>query len=222
MTISISKVIIQEISFLEFKLPDSLFNIIQDEVLELERANFKDAIPYNHLLAGALQHEYNLIKCESAIENFLRNFFQQDRLKRTDGKQLYLNRSKVNTQFKEYDTPAIWVNFQKKNEFNPIHNHSGDYSFVTWLRVPYEIENERKLAMMKSGNTDNSSCFMFVYSDTVPNKFTPGNIGLHRIHVDKSYIGRCIIFPSHLNHCVTPFYTSDDYRISVSGNFYFK
>jgi hypothetical protein len=27
-----------------------------------------------------------------------------------------------------------------------------------------------------------------------------------------------IMFPSSLNHMVSPFYTSDEYRISISGN----
>ncbi len=30
------------------------------------------------------------------------------------------------------------------------------------------------------------------------------------------------IYPAKQLHCVYPFYTSDEYRISVSGNFYFK
>jgi len=29
------------------------------------------------------------------------------------------------------------------------------------------------------------------------------------------------MFPSLLAHCVYPFYTSDDYRISISGNIKF-
>ena len=30
-----------------------------------------------------------------------------------------------------------------------------------------------------------------------------------------------IIFPACVNHGVYPFYTSDDYRVSVAGNFKF-
>ena len=36
--------------------------------------------------------------------------------------------------------------------------------------------------------------------------------------IDKAWEGTMILFPSSLNHNVYPFYTSDDYRISISGN----
>ena len=29
----------------------------------------------------------------------------------------------------------LWVNFQKKHEFNPIHKHNGVFSFVIWLDI---------------------------------------------------------------------------------------
>ena len=38
------------------------------------------------------------------------------------------------------------------------------------------------------------------------------------VHVDKSYEGKMLMFPSFVQHGVYPFYTSDDYRITVSGN----
>ena len=38
------------------------------------------------------------------------------------------------------------------------------------------------------------------------------------VNMDKSYIGKCMIFPAVLKHMVYPFFTSDDYRITVSGN----
>ena len=31
---------------------------------------------------------------------------------------------------------TLWVNFQKENEFNPPHNHSGLFSFVIWVKIP--------------------------------------------------------------------------------------
>ena len=36
--------------------------------------------------------------------------------------------------------------------------------------------------------------------------------------VDKSFEGRMFLFPSIMSHQVYPFYTSDEYRITVSGN----
>lgn len=212
----IKRHVLTEISFIEFTLPPYLFSSIQDEILEIESSNFSNARPYNNLLAGALQHEYNLTKCISDIEIFFKRFFEQEQLRRNDGTTIHLCKDN------EAGEPAVWVNFQKKYEFNPPHTHSGEYSFVTWVRIPYNLEDERKLAMMKNGNADNSSSFMFTFPQFAPNRFSKGHIDHYTIRVDKSYIGRCILFPSHLHHSVSPFYTSDDYRISVSGNLYFK
>lgn len=36
--------------------------------------------------------------------------------------------------------------------------------------------------------------------------------------VDKLYEGQIFLFPSCLQHMVYPFTSSDDYRISISGN----
>ena len=33
----------------------------------------------------------------------------------------------------------LWINFMKKGEFNPLHDHTGDISFVIYTSVPNEI-----------------------------------------------------------------------------------
>ena len=42
------------------------------------------------------------------------------------------------------------------------------------------------------------------------------------LFIDKTWEGTIVMFPSWLNHSVYPFYTSDDYRISISGNIVVK
>lgn len=113
---------------------------------------------------------------------------------------------------------SLWVNKQKKHEFNPIHFHSGALSFVIWLNIPYELEDETNHFPLISGtspeNKDNfyTSKFCFVYTDVL------GQIKQFPVPVDKTFEGTILMFPSSLQHTVYPFYTSDDYRISVSGN----
>jgi hypothetical protein len=38
------------------------------------------------------------------------------------------------------------------------------------------------------------------------------------VPVDKTFEGKMLFFPATLSHSVNPFYTSDDYRISIAGN----
>ena len=109
---------------------------------------------------------------------------------------------------------TLWVNFQKKHEFNPVHHHTGLYSFVIWLKIPYDYKEEFKSNSCKNASAKYPGTFSFYFpSDT-------GLVEEKPIHLDKSFEKRILVFPSTLSHCVYPFYTSDDYRISISGNLY--
>lgn len=110
---------------------------------------------------------------------------------------------------------SLWVNFQRKYEFNPIHEHDGIYSFVIWMDIPYDHEEECSLPWVKGSKMEQVvGGFNFIYHD--------GNrIGCHVIPGDRSLNGTMLLFPSFLQHEVYPFYTSDEYRVSISGNIKF-
>ena len=46
--------------------------------------------------------------------------------------------------FKEVWLSSLWINFMKKGEYNPPHNHDGAFSFVLYLQVPEELNHEDK------------------------------------------------------------------------------
>ena len=106
----------------------------------------------------------------------------------------------------------MWINFQKKHEHLRLHEHSGNLSFVMWVQIPYDLQKELKLSNCKHLHDSSNSLFNFVHTNIF------GQIVDKPILVDKSYEGTIIIFNSNLRHIVYPFYTSDDYRISISGN----
>ena len=116
------------------------------------------------------------------------------------------------TEFHELRLTSFWVNYQKKYEFNPIHDHSGVYSFVVWLKIPTSSDEENENPIAKESNSPLRSKFSFDYSDTL------GNHKRWDYHLDPTYEGRMVFFPSGLRHQVTPFYNSDETRVSVSGN----
>ena len=109
---------------------------------------------------------------------------------------------------------SLWVNFQKKHEFNPPHIHNGVFSFVIWLQIPYESKDE--LNMFPNSRQPQASFFNFHYTHST------GIKGDMHIPVDKTYQNKMCIFPASMSHSVNPFYTSDDYRISVAGNLAFE
>ena len=104
-----------------------------------------------------------------------------------------------------------WVNYQKKHEFNPIHDHSGVYSFVIWLKIPTEHKDQNKGYVT---NTPTKSAFCFHYTDIL------GHLQTHYYQLGKEWEGTLLFFPSTLKHEVYPFYNCDEDRISISGNIF--
>jgi len=106
-----------------------------------------------------------------------------------------------------------WVNYQYQNEFNPLHNHSGIYSWVIWMKIPTEFKDQSKLPIaFNSSSKDNISNFNF----TFPNSL--GEIVDYKIEMGKATEGTLAFFPSQLKHAVYPFYNCDEPRISIAGN----
>ena len=108
----------------------------------------------------------------------------------------------------------FWVNFQYKTEFNPIHDHTGVYSFVIWMKIPYSWDKLIKLPQFKDIQDRNvkAGSFEFVYSDIF------GDIVTSSYKLSPKYEGVMIFFPARMKHCVYPFYETEEPRISISGN----
>ena len=112
-----------------------------------------------------------------------------------------------------YGMKEWWVNYQKQYEFNPSHSHKGVYSFVVWLKIPYEYEDQNK---DKESNSNRRGIFSFQYTDML------GDIHACDYKLGKKYEGTMLFFPSKLNHEVYPFYNCEEDRISISGNIMVK
>ena len=156
-------------------------------------------------LAGHMQHQHALDDVEE-LKDFV--------LKLSTKYYNHLNDS-GGLQISYASTPELingdpWINFQAPTEFNPLHNHSGLYSWVLWLRIPYDRKAEDNYFPERPGTL--SGTFNFVY----PGSFS--GIGTHTFYLDKEYEGRLVLFPSTLQHEVYPFYTTNEYRVSIAGN----
>lgn len=111
---------------------------------------------------------------------------------------------------------SLWVNYQKRYEFNPPHTHNGDYSFVVFMKIPYDTDEFSYFTDINSAFPDKTgvnSCFNINRIDPYVKSTTD-----HSIRVLKKHEGVGLIFPSETTHSVYPFYTSKDYRITISGN----
>ena len=112
----------------------------------------------------------------------------------------------------EFEMDRFWVNYQKQNEFNPLHNHSDYYSFVIFMKIPTHWEEQHALNFDKF-RAQVASDFMFVWSECTDRFIRTQNFTL--ISEDE---GRILFFPAWLQHMVYPFYGTEEERITISGN----
>jgi hypothetical protein len=193
---------------LNAQLSEAQLKPLWDEINEI-KDNWTNGIPYNSSLAGNIEYEYALPKSVKYIRELLLPLVYE-----YDAHFNYFDDfQKITKSPKGITLDSLWVNFQKKYEFNPLHYHDGLVSFVIWLDTPYDMQDEMNRNSSKKSNTNVPGHFSLVYSNSV------GQLQQVYLPVDKSWNGRLLLFPAKMLHCVYPFYTSDEYRISVSGNF---
>ena len=195
------------VGVIEGQLPedtvDSLWKLIEES-----RKQPEDMKPE---LAGNISSSIRLDGNSPLIEDFVKNIIP-----------IYIDQT-----IKSYGAPwrttmregqgwnleSLWVNFQKKHEFNPPHDHSGIYSFVIWMQIPTSYAEQKKLPICAESNaTGTISNFGFHYTNSV------GRVSQFMYNMEKEAEGYMVMFPSEMKHEVFPFYENDGERISISGN----
>jgi hypothetical protein len=196
--------------YMECVVPENILQSIKVEVDKIIESDFTLTKKHNYDLAGAIEKEYKLQASVPVVESFVsmiaNNYWSELDSPYKDSKHIIPKGKDKSSD--------LWINFQKKGEYNPLHKHRGLLSFVIWYQVPYDIEEERKLPLHQNLGDCSAGEFSFAY----PDPYVVGGVSTHRIVVDKSKQGSMIIFPASLRHQVYPFFTSDNYRISISGN----
>jgi len=188
---------------------------IQPIIEAVKNIKLNNLQEYNHQLSGNIEHEYDLIDNLDLV-NYITTMYKPI-IKYHNKQTEYITNMTVNSDDTNIVLNRLWVNFQKKNEFNPIHTHSGLISFVIWLEIPYTIEEEKKNISGINSSMNVPGHFYFAYTCPV----NISGITVDTLPIDKTWEGKTALFPSSLSHGVYPFYSSDKYRISVSGNFMF-
>ena len=202
-----------------FKLPQQMIDYLWERI-DIAK---KRKICHKKDLAGNISHSYKLDDPQNLV---VQNLYKIVNDPGSNPKMFEFINSEVariydKTGYNGMLTPQLdnmWVNFQKKGEFQPIHNHRGVFSFVIWMDIPYHSKDEGNLPTAKTSNKNHQGGnFSFVFSDG-----TRRSVGEHVIEMSPEMNGYCCFFPSDLSHQVYPFYTSDKDRISISGNISYR
>jgi len=99
----------------------------------------------------------------------------------------------------------LWINYQKENDFNPMHIHSSFLSFVIYCDVPNNIFEDQA-----DTNHPVAGHISFNYGETM----SPLCNHSYMVKPERNLM---FIFPARLHHIVYPFY-AEGTRVSVSGN----
>ena len=180
---------------MKYKMPDYI-------IKKLKAQGKKAKETYNHRLAGHLDNQFLYpVKVQQWFYKEIHPVIQAYR----QGHCKYLGLDEINIDFSADD---LWVNFMKAGDFNPMHTHTGEYSFVLFLDVPEKLKKEAKEF---EGTSSKPGSLLFEYTQQQRPKWaTTGTSILPET-------GDFFMFPAMLQHWVCPF-KSKVTRISVSGN----
>ena len=188
-------------------------NIEEEFRLELLEESVKQKIPHNKYLVAKIENEKLFTKelqqrFKPKILIYIKEYFSKIL-------EEYNSNYKINEV--GFELQDLWVNFQKKGEYNPPHSHYGHISFVIYVNIPDEIKNE-----INNTNGFKNASISFMYgtntnlldiNDNLINLLNPITTINHLPET-----GEMFIFPSYLTHFVESFNTENVERISIAGN----
>ena len=175
------------------KIPKKIISEINNEVDNILKDKFKTKkSDYSKKLVGEVKQELQLSK--NFINKHLIKFLKKNVksfIKKTSQKNI-----------NDIKLKNFWVVRQFKNEYNPIHYHSGSISGVGYLKMPKNFIKSKKKSKT-NGTID------FIHGSR---SFLNKSIFNH-----KPKVGDMIIFPNYLMHTAYPF-NVDGERRSFSFN----
>ena len=171
----------------------------QKKLLDEAQISRKESLNYRNKLAGVIKEEYSYQNKEMFLPEISQILGVYDQAFQKWKNTPYEKKP-------EYVLTSMWVNFMKKHEYNPPHDHADQLSFVIFLDVPEEIKKENDKYEGQSGGPGSLA---FLYGEGNRQAITYQSIFPKARDM--------FIFPAWLKHYVAPFY-SDATRISVSGN----
>ncbi len=185
-------------SIAKVKIPDQIITEMNSFVDDLTKDEEKMMnLDHGHHLAGNVSQEFRL-----DIE-FMNKIKWAEFLGKSCHKWLLDGH---NISIKKFDIIASWVVKQFKNDYNPIHYHSGQISGVGYLKVPKDMGDT-----VQKSKTINHNGKLVLIDGSKKFVCTP-------TYVIKPRVGDFYFFPSYMMHTVYPFSDTSEERRSVSFN----
>ena len=184
-------------SILKVSIPDEIVEemnkYVDESILDQEKI---DNLDHGKYLEGNVHREFRL-----DVE-FMQKIKWAEFLANSCQKWLFEGHS---ISIKKFDIIASWIIQQYKNDYNPIHYHSGQISGVGYLKVPKNMGNTtQKDKKNRNGN------LVLIHGSS---QFLSKSI----LNIEPK-VGDFYFFPNYIMHTVYPFTGTDEERRSVSFN----
>ena len=186
-------------SVLKVRIPLSIVNKLNKYIDDVVKSKTKsNKLDYGENLVGDVSQEFRLEKKIMKVtgwENFIKSSVKR-----------WLE-IETNKKVKKINVMNSWVVRQFKNEYNPVHWHSGHISGAGFLKLPKSFGNFTQKKQNKN--------------------YCGGHLEL--IHGSRMFlssskfeiipqVGDFYFFPNYLMHTVYPFKDTDEERRSISFN----
>jgi len=175
------------------KLSRKFIDIIN---LQVEKTPLSKKNDYSSKLASQIKNEVKL------SNSFVKKKLSKELIKNIKS---YLKDSEI-SKIKEIKIINLWIVKQLKNEYNPIHYHEGQISGVGYLKIPKNM-NQNKKVKNKTIKTNGTIDFINGQSSFLSKS----------IYNLNPKVGDLMLFPNYLMHTAYPF-NIDDERRSFSFN----
>ena len=179
---------------MQTELVNNLNQYVDETILDVGKL---EELDHGSKLAGNVKQEFKLEKDfieKSGLLKFLA-FGTSNWIKLSDQKEI-----------KKFEIQESWIVRQFKNEYNPIHYHSGHISGVGYLKTPKNFGEY----LQSSKRVNRNGQIALVHGNRMFNSKATININ--------PIVGDFYLFPNYLMHTVYPFSGNDDERRSISFN----
>jgi len=150
------KIIQENNLWIDTRLTEEEMNFLNDAISEENKEN------YNFSLAG------NISKSEIIVDK--NNWFLKSVIKKLTERMFYRNwenfsRYHIGVEegepLPEFEMDTLWVNYQKQHEFQPLHHHTGLYSFVVFIKIPTHWKDQHALPISANSSAIFRSYWFF-------------------------------------------------------------
>ena len=186
----------QHVGWLDIRLSKSVIDRLTEYIIFAREKNKKELV----LFPAPLRPKANTVTTWTLIDEnewFYQNTLNQIINEYNNIFPRYIQHQSTLTFDCASTLSSFWVTVQRQNQIIPSHDHAAVFSFVVWIKMPF--------------NGDEKSVYYFQYPDIL------GNIQTEHFSLGPEDEGRMLFFPAQLNHGVYPFHF-DSERLTVSGN----